>query len=110
MDTLLSRNQNHSGLPVIALLGPYDIKMRLAQNVRARRLADNMSRKTLAVRSGVPEATLKRFENTGEISLSALVSIAFSLGCYEEFLSLFPEKPIIRVEDFQKQARQRGRK
>ena len=109
MDNTLSKNPNHPGLPVLSLLGPDDVKKHLAARLRERRLAENMSRKTLSSRSNIPEATIKRFENTGEISLSSLVFLAFALGAQDEFMNLFPEKPKVRLEDVLKTARQRGR-
>lgn len=109
MDNILSKNKMNPGLPVVALIGPDDVKQHVALRFRERRLAENMSRKTLASRSGVTEASIKRFENTGEISFSSLIFLAFSLGVQSEFLALCPEKPKIRLEDVLKTTRQRGR-
>ena len=48
----------------------------------------------------VPYSTLKRFEHTGEISLSSLIRIAFALGCAEDFDKLFaPGEQINSIED-----------
>lgn len=52
----------------------------VGENARALRLAQNLSRKTLAERAGVSESTIKRFETTGQITLEALVLLASSLG------------------------------
>lgn len=86
------------------------IKALLAQRARARRMDFNLSRKTLAERSLVPESTIKRFERDGEISLDSLLKIALVLDCLAEFGAIFPPKPIITLEDVLKKPRQRGRK
>ncbi|WAG78764.1 helix-turn-helix domain-containing protein [Metapseudomonas furukawaii] len=52
----------------------------VGENARALRLAQNLSRKTLAERAGVSESTIKRFETTGQITQEALVLLASSLG------------------------------
>ncbi|MGQ7816789.1 helix-turn-helix domain-containing protein [Metapseudomonas furukawaii] len=52
----------------------------VGENARALRLAQNLSRKTLAERAGVSDSTIKRFETTGQITLEALVLLASSLG------------------------------
>ena len=51
-----------------------------------------MSQQKLADRSGVSLGSVKRFEQTGEISLSSLLKIAMVLDCLKDFEKLF-EKP-----------------
>ena len=48
-----------------------------------------MSQGQLSQLSGVSFGSLKRFEQTGEISLSSLVLIADALGCGGDFDALF---------------------
>lgn len=87
-----------------------DIALDIAAAARARRLAADLSRKSLAARSGVSEGTIKRFESTGEIALMSLLKLAQALGCLDEFKALFPPAPgPVRLEDVLKPARQRGR-
>jgi transcriptional regulator with XRE-family HTH domain len=57
---------------------------------RARRIALRLTQAELAARSGVPVATLKRFEQRGAISLNALLAIAVALAALEGFVTLFP--------------------
>ena len=56
---------------MLSLINPEDTMCQLAERVKLSRLAENFSRKSLAERSGVSEASIKRFETTGEIALLA---------------------------------------
>lgn len=87
-----------------------DAALDIAAAARARRLAVDLSRKSLAARSGVSEGSIKRFEITGEIALMSLLKLAQALGCLDEFAGLFPpaQEPV-RLEEILKPARQRGR-
>ena len=44
---------------------PEAVRKRIVARAKARRLAENLSRRSLSARSGVPESTIKRFETTG---------------------------------------------
>lgn len=57
----------------------------------ARRTA-KISQMTMAERSGVSLGSIKRFEQTGEISLSSLIKLALVLGYEEDFNDLFRRK------------------
>jgi transcriptional regulator with XRE-family HTH domain len=73
---------------------PQEIRRDVAARAQARRLALNMSQKELAARSRVSLGSVKRFETTGEISLTSLVSIALALDALEAFAGLFsPPRP-----------------
>lgn len=89
---------------------PEDLARQLGERVRARRLADNWTRKTLAERSGVPESTLRKFEVTGFISLLGLLQLADALGCMDDFAKLFPAKAAVTIDEFAAPMRKRGRK
>jgi len=60
----------------------------LADRLRALRLHNGWKRATLASRSGVTEASLKRFEVTGKVSLENLLKLCHALGRLHEFDSL----------------------
>lgn len=51
------------------LIDHVDTQMALADYLRYRRKLQKYSRQALAERSGVPAATIKKFELTGQISL-----------------------------------------
>ena len=69
-----------------------EINMEIAERVRQRRKEKNLTQEQLAIRSGVSFGSIKRFERTGEISLSGLVKISFALGCEDDFEELFAKK------------------
>lgn len=89
---------------------PEDLARQIGEQVRLRRLADNLTRKTLAERSGVPEATIRKFEVSGVISLVGILKLADALGCMDDFSRLFPQKTTTTIEEFMKPTRKRGRK
>jgi transcriptional regulator with XRE-family HTH domain len=53
------------------------------------RQRQNLRQEDLSSMSGVPIATLRRFERTGEISLSSLAKIALSLGALDDLDNIF---------------------
>jgi hypothetical protein len=90
---------------------PSDMQDRVRVAARARRLALGMTQSDLATRSGVPLATLKRFEQKGQISLAGLLALADALHALSGFGALFPAIEETRLEDIDKFAtRQRVRK
>lgn len=58
-----------------------------------------ISQKELAARSGVSLGSLKRFEQTGEISLQSLTKLAIALGAEGELETLFAEVPFESIEE-----------
>ncbi len=74
-----------------SLLTPVETEKLLASRIKRLRLIAGYKRATLAKRSGVSEASLKRFENTGQVSLKNLLRLAHALGHLEEFSNLFIE-------------------
>ena len=72
-----------------------DIGKRMAQ-LRKRR---KISQKELAVRSGVSLGSLKRFEQSGEISLQSLTKLAIALEVEGELEDLFSEVPFASIEE-----------
>jgi transcriptional regulator with XRE-family HTH domain len=61
-------------------------QQRLAENMRKRRLALELTQEGLAERSGVPLPTLRKFEQKGQISLESLLKLLMVLGGIEEFI------------------------
>lgn len=52
-----------------SFVSPYEVQQRFAQVLKQIRRSRKHSRRKASVRTGVPEATIRRFEDTGEISL-----------------------------------------
>ncbi len=75
------------------------ILVSLTDRVKERRKEMKLSQKLLAQKSGVSYASIRRFENTGEISLVSLLKIAKALSCLEDFNELFGNKIITNLKD-----------
>ena len=56
-----------------------EINTEIAERMVQLRKRKKLSQKSLALRSGVSLGSLKRFEQTGEISLQSLTKIAIAL-------------------------------
>jgi len=81
-----------------------DLREAVRIAARDRRIALNITQADLAVRSGVPLGTLKRFERLGEVSLSSLLAIAEALDALEGFHALFPMPEARTLEEVEHQA------
>jgi transcriptional regulator with XRE-family HTH domain len=67
---------------------PEDIALDLALKLKELRLLKKWKRSTLAERSGVTEASLRRFEQTGKISLNHFLKLIHALGRLDDATSL----------------------
>ena len=68
----------------------YDEKqLEIAKRFVAIRKNRKVSQQRLSVLSGVSYASIRRFEKTGDISLSSLVKLALSLQLYDDLDNLF---------------------
>ena len=74
----------------------------LVERFKARRKERKLSQKVLAQSSGVSYASIKRFEQTGEISLRSLVKLANAIGCLSDFEELFKHEIILSVKEYKK--------
>ena len=81
------------------LFSPGELALQVSENARALRLAQNLSRKTLAERAGVSESTIKRFEATGQITLDVLVLLASSLGVAQQLSGLFTQAQPVSLDE-----------
>ncbi|MEN8157637.1 MAG: helix-turn-helix transcriptional regulator [Bacteroidota bacterium] len=64
---------------------PTEVSIALSQRVRALRRQAKLSQIKMAERSGVSLGSLKRFENSGKISLESLLKLIHLLGRLEDF-------------------------
>lgn len=98
----------------IDMVTPQEMLKKIAKKSRAKRLALNLSQKTLSEKSGVSYGVLKKFEVTGQISLESLLKLALSIGSIRDFDHIFippkPEKALSLDELMQDDQRKRGRK
>lgn len=83
---------------------PRELLLLIAENEKKRRKQLGMTQNKLAEEASISLASLRRFEQKGEIALSSLMKIAIVLRAQDEFLSLFPSiryksiKEIINAE------------
>ena len=86
-----------------------DIQEATRTAAKARRIALGLTQADLAARSGVPIATLKRFEQRGEASFTTILALAEVLDALAEFQALFPTPDIRSLEDLDRQEKPRQR-
>lgn len=70
-----------------------EINNDIAQKIVRLRKRKKITQKQLAARSGVSLGSLKRFEQSGEISLQSLTKIAIALDVENELEDLFNNVP-----------------
>ena len=76
-----------------------EVNNEIAGKIIRLRKRKKISQKELALRSGVSLGSVKRFEQSGEISLQSLTKIAIALGVEEELLNLFDDVPFESIEE-----------
>lgn len=76
-----------------------EINNDIAQKIVCLRKRKKITQKQLAVRSGVSLGSLKRFEQSGEISLQSLTKIAIALDVENELEDLFNNVPFASIEE-----------
>ena len=64
---------------------PLEVSKTLAEKHRSLRKRLKLSQEEMAERSGLSLGSLKRFENTGKISLDSLLKLMHLLGRLNEF-------------------------
>jgi len=93
---------------------PETIRLGIASRAKMRRLEMNFTQKGLSARAGIPLPTYRRFETTGETSLSNLISIAFVLGMTPDLEKIFSERRYQNIDEVinadKIRARKRGRR
>ena len=72
-----------------SLQNPENVADAIAARMRELRLAKGWKQVTLAGRSGVTLASLRRFESSGRVSLQNLLKIAFALNRLADFDAVF---------------------
>ena len=76
-----------------------EINNHIAQKIVRLRKRKKITQKKLAARSGVSLGSLKRFEQSGEISLQSLTKIAIALDVENELEDLFNNVPFASIEE-----------
>ena len=96
-----------------SLTTPEQVGQTLALRLRELRLARGFKQATLAARSGVSLASLRRFEDSGRISLRNLLALAFALHRLDDFDAVLRPPPAASLAEMEaaetRPARRRGR-
>ena len=82
-----------------------EINNDIAQKIVRLRKRKKITQKQLAARSGVSLGSLKRFEQSGEISLQSLTKIAIALDVENELECLFDNVPFASIEEINEQTK-----
>lgn len=80
-------------------LYPKEAAYQVAQQEKKKRRFRKLTQKELSEKSGISLASLKRFEQTGEISFVSLIKIADVLGEKDSFLDLFTRKEYQSIQE-----------
>ena len=73
----------------------------IVERMKRRRKQMQLSQRQLSQKSGVTYSSLRRFEATGEISLSSLLKIAHALDALKDFESIFKGQSITNLKDYE---------
>ena len=96
----------------IILTSPVELALLVARRVRDERLTRGWTQQQLAERSGMPVATYRVFERTGQISLGRLLAVASALGRAAEWEGIFQPGPASSLDELDRRRplRHRGRR
>lgn len=78
---------------------PHELNMLLAKRISHIRKRRKVSQKALSTKSGVSLGSLKRFEQTGEISLLSFSKLAIALEIEGELETLFENVPFLSIDE-----------
>ncbi|MCR5798723.1 MAG: helix-turn-helix domain-containing protein [Lachnospiraceae bacterium] len=78
---------------------PSDVSKRLSERLKNIRKRKKITQKQLAARSNVSYATLRKFEDTGKISLESFIKLAMELGVINELNGLFTQPVYTSIEE-----------
>ncbi|MBT9777941.1 helix-turn-helix domain-containing protein [Clostridium sp. MCC353] len=78
---------------------PTETARSLAARIRDIRKRKKMSQIKLSEKSGVSLGSVKRFEQSGEISLLSLIKIAIALDISDQLETLFEDIPPMSIEE-----------
>ncbi|MBR2834734.1 MAG: helix-turn-helix transcriptional regulator [Coriobacteriales bacterium] len=78
---------------------PAGVTREIAQREKTRRRKLGINQKELASLSGVSLGSIRRFEQTGSISLESLVRLARVLECEDELSTIFSKPAYRSIEE-----------
>lgn len=80
-------------------ISPGEIDKKIAERIRRIRKRRKISQIELSRQSGVSLGSVKRFEQSGEISLRSLTKIAIALSVEKQLKELFTNVPFLSIEE-----------
>ena len=89
-------------------LMPMEIQKEIARKEKERRKDKGLTQEELARRAGLSLASLRRFEQTGEISFASLVRIGSVLDDEKAFLDLFAPQEYQTMKELLNAKRRKG--
>lgn len=84
---------------------PGQAKMSVAQREKQRRKRLGYTQAQLAQKAGMSLGSLRRFEQTGDISFASFVSLCYALGCATDLDGLFLSPAYQSIEEVIDEAR-----
>ncbi len=85
------------------LFAPSDIAEQLARRLKQIRKKRKLTQRQLAVRSNISYASLRRFEQTGLISLESFIKLCMELGTIDEIKELFTHPVYTSIDEVLRQ-------
>lgn len=73
----------------VPVLTEQTVKLNISKRFKKRRKEAKITQKILAFKSGVSYGSIRRFEKTGEISLTSLLRISAIIDALNDFDELF---------------------
>lgn len=92
------------------LITPEQMAQKIAQRLQYLRVQNNWTQKTLAQRAGVSLGSLRRFEQTGEISFGSLLLLATALDHLDDFENILHPPPAQSLAELEEQDRSTSKK
>lgn len=89
-------------------LMPMEIQKEIARKEKERRRDKGLTQEELARRAGLSLSSLRRFEQTGEISFASLVRIGSVLDDEKAFLDLFAPQEYQTMKELLDAKRRKG--
>lgn len=89
-------------------LMPMEIQKEIARKEKERRKDKGLTQEELARRAGLSLSSLRRFEQTGEISFASLVRIGSVLDDEKAFLDLFAPQEYQTMKELLDAKRRKG--
>ena len=78
---------------------PDEVMRDVAAREKSLRKSRHITQQQLAEKASVSLGSLRRFEQTGQVSFDSLVAIAFALGCESQFDSLFAKPAYSSIQE-----------